>query len=147
STACESVWSVSALASSIRSAPSCWSVAVRQGLRFLRAELPRILATPCDALSPRMLRLIEDLAGDWRRLDERIEGLSSEIEVLAGKDKGCGGLMTMPGIGPIIASAIVAAIGTGDAFSKGRDFGARLATAARWQSHRKDRTFARLARH
>jgi transposase len=44
------------------------AVAVRQGLRFLRAELPRILATPCDALSPRMLRVIEDLAGDWRRL-------------------------------------------------------------------------------
>jgi len=42
-------------------------VAVRQGLRFLRAELPRILATPCHALSPRMLRVIEDLAGDWRR--------------------------------------------------------------------------------
>jgi transposase len=35
-------------------------VAVRQGLRFLRAELPRILARPCDALSPRMLRIIED---------------------------------------------------------------------------------------
>jgi hypothetical protein len=30
--------------------------------------------------------------------------------------------MTVPGIGPIISSAIVAAIGTGDAFSKGRDF-------------------------
>jgi len=39
-------------------------VAVRQGLRFLRAELPRILATPCDVLSPRMVRVIEDLAGD-----------------------------------------------------------------------------------
>jgi transposase len=37
-------------------------VAVRQGLRFLRAELPRILAAPCDALSPRMLRVIEELA-------------------------------------------------------------------------------------
>src|SRR3954465_7092744 len=49
-------------------------LAVRQGLRFLRAELPRILATPCDVLSPRMLRVIEDLTGDWRRLDERIEG-------------------------------------------------------------------------
>jgi hypothetical protein len=58
-------------------------VAVRQGLRFLRAELPRILAAPSDALSPRMLRVIEELAGDWRRLDERIEGLSSEIEALA----------------------------------------------------------------
>jgi transposase len=48
-------------------------VAVRQGLRFLRAELPGILATRTDVLSPRMLRVIEDLAGDWRRLDERIE--------------------------------------------------------------------------
>src|SRR5215211_147576 len=63
-------------------------VAVRQGLRFLRAELPRILTAPCDALSPRILRVIEDLAGDWRRLDERIEGLSSEIEALARQDKG-----------------------------------------------------------
>ena len=42
-------------------------VAVRQGLRFLRAELPRILAAPPDVLSPRMVRVIEDLAGDWRR--------------------------------------------------------------------------------
>ena len=48
-------------------------VAVRQGLRFLRAELPRILATPPDVLSPRMVRIIEDLAGDWRRLDERVQ--------------------------------------------------------------------------
>ena len=101
-------------------------IAVRQGLRFLRAELPGILATRTDVLSPRMLRIIEDLAGDWRRLDERIEGLSSEIETLARQDKACERLMTVPGIGPIISSAMVAAIGTGDVFSKGRDFGAWL---------------------
>ncbi len=47
-------------------------IAVRQGLRFLRTELPAILATRSDVLSPRMLRLVEDLAGDWRRLDARI---------------------------------------------------------------------------
>src|SRR5262249_16881745 len=94
-------------------------IAVRQGLRFLRAELPRILATPHDGLSPRMVHVIEDLAGDWRRLDERIEGLSSEIEVLARRDAGCERLMSVPGIGPIISSAMVAAIGAGDAFSKG----------------------------
>src|SRR5262249_23395772 len=40
-------------------------IAVRQGLRFLRAALPRILATPHDVLSPRMVHVIEDLAGDW----------------------------------------------------------------------------------
>ena len=39
-------------------------VAVRQGLRFLRAELPRILATPPEVLVPRMVRVIECLADD-----------------------------------------------------------------------------------
>ena len=101
-------------------------IAVRQGQRFLRAELPRILATPPDVLSPRMVRIIEDLAGDWRRLDERIEGLSSEIEAMARQDAGCERLMSVPGIGPIISSAMVAAIGTGDVFAKGRDFAAWL---------------------
>jgi transposase len=51
-------------------------IAVRQGIRFLRTELPMILASRTDVLSPRMLRVIEDLVGDWRRLDERIEALS-----------------------------------------------------------------------
>ena len=101
-------------------------VAVRQGLRFLRAELPGILATRTDVLSPRMVRIIEDLSADWRRLDARIEGLSGEIETLARQDQHCERLMTVPGIGPIISSAMVAAIGTGEVFSKGRDFGAWL---------------------
>src|SRR5271156_127281 len=101
-------------------------VAVRQGQRFLRAELPRILAAPSDVLSPRMVRLIEDLAGDWRRLDERVESLSGEIAAVARQDAGCERLMSVPGIGPIISRAMVAAIGTGDGFSKGRDFAAWL---------------------
>jgi transposase len=71
-----------------------------------------------------MARVIEDLAGDWRRLDERIEGLSAEIGVLARADSGCERLMSVPGIGPIISSAMVAAIGAGDVFTKGRDFAA-----------------------
>src|SRR6478736_2105703 len=61
-------------------------IAVRQGLHLLRAELPGILGTRTDVLSPRMLRVIEDLAGDWRRLDERIEDLSGEIDGLAHHD-------------------------------------------------------------
>ena len=101
-------------------------IAVRRGIGFLRTELPTILATRTDALSPRMLRIIEELAGDWRHLDQRIDGLSGEIEALARQDPACSRLMTVPGIGPIISSAMVAAIGTGDVFSKGRDFGAWL---------------------
>ena len=101
-------------------------VAVRQGLGFLRAELPGILAKRTDVLSPRMLHLIEGLLDDWHRLDARIEALSNEIGALACQDPACDRLMSVPGIGPIIASAMVAAIGDGSAFSKGRDFGAWL---------------------
>ena len=109
-------------------------IAVRQGQRFLRAGLPTILATPPDVLSPRMVRVIEGLAGDWRRLDERIEGLSSEIGAIARQDAGCERLMSVPGIGPTISSAMVAAIGTGDTFSKGRDFAAWLGLVPRQMS-------------
>src|SRR5262245_49139371 len=101
-------------------------IAVRQGQRFLREELPHLLAAPPEVLSPRMVLIIEGLACDWRQLDTRIEDVSAEIEDLASRDAGCERLMSIPGIGPIISSAMVAAIGTGDGFSKGRDFAAWL---------------------
>jgi transposase len=78
-----------------------------------------------------MVRMIEDLAGDWRRLDERVEGLSKEIEAIARRDAGCERLMSVPGIGPTISSAMTAAIGAGDVFSKGRDFAAWLGLVLR----------------
>jgi transposase len=99
---------------------------VRQGLRFLRQQLPQILATRTDVLSPRMIRVLGELNADWEYLDERIERVTEEIEALARADESCLRLMTVPGIGPIIASAMVAAIGNGTAFAKGRDFAAWL---------------------
>ncbi len=100
-------------------------IAIRQGWQALRAELPRALAMT-DRLTPRMLHIVEDLASDWRRLDERLEALSTEIAELACADDGAMRLMSVPGIGPIISSATVAGIGKGDVFGKGRDFAAWL---------------------
>ena len=78
-------------------------IIVRQGLRFLRQALPDILAKRTDVLSPRMVRIIADLASDWRQLDERIEPVTDEIETLAKSDSSCRRVMTVPGIGPIIS--------------------------------------------
>jgi transposase len=52
--------------------------------------------------------------------------LSTDIKGLADQDPACERQMTVPGIGPIISSAMVAAIDNGTVCSKGRDFGAWL---------------------
>src|SRR5246500_2667833 len=109
-------------------------IIVRQGQRFLRHLLPDILAKRTDVLSPRMVRIVSDLAGDWRQLDERIETVTDEIETLAKSDDSCRRVMTVPGIGPLISSAMVAAIGNGTAFAKGRDYSAWLGLVPRQMS-------------
>ena len=81
-----------------------WSAASRCARGY---GLPRLLTTPPDVWSPRMVRIVEDLAGDWRRLDERVERLSDEIEAIARQDGSCKRLLSVAGVGPIISSATV----------------------------------------
>jgi transposase len=109
-------------------------ITARQGPSALRQMLPTVLGSRSDSLSPRVGRLVADLAEDWRRLDERIATVSAEINELAKQDDHCQRLMTVPGIGPLIASAVVAAIGTGGGFKQGRDFGAWLGLVPRQES-------------
>jgi hypothetical protein len=96
--------------------------------------LSEILAKRTDVLSPRMVRIVSDLVGDWRQFDERIETVTDEIEALAKSDDGCQRVMTVPGIGPLISSAMVAAIGNGTVFAKGRDYSAWLGLVPRQMS-------------
>jgi len=93
---------------------------VRQRAATLRLALPQILSMPSDSLSPQVVRLIQNFAEDWRYLDRRVAVATKEINELAERDSHCHRLMSAPGVGPIISSAMVAAIGTGDAFQKGR---------------------------
>ena len=101
-------------------------IAVRQGQRFLRAELPRILATPPDVLSPRMVRVMWTWPATGASSMAGSKGYRARSKPIARQDAGCERLMSVPGIGPIISSAMVAAISDGDAFTKGRDFAAWL---------------------
>jgi transposase len=114
-------------------------IAVRQELRSLRQALPDILAKRTDVLTPRMVRLVEGLVQDWHHLDERIEAVTEEIHALVAADEACQRLMSVPGVGPIIASAMVAALGNGAASSRGRDLGAWLGLVPR-QNSTGDRT-------
>ncbi|AHD11539.1 Transposase (plasmid) [Phaeobacter gallaeciensis] len=54
--------------------------------------------------------------------DARIKAISSGIEEISRTEKDSANIMTIPGVGPLISTAIVAAIGKGEVFDRGRDF-------------------------
>ena len=109
-------------------------ITVRTGARSLRNSLFEILRNREDEISPRMDRIIIGLYEDWLWLDERIESTTNEIELISKREGNCQRLMTVPGVGPMISTAVVAAIGTGEAFDRGRDFGAWLGLVPRQYS-------------
>ena len=109
-------------------------IAVRAGSRSLRNSLLEILRNRQGEISPRMHNLIMGLHEDWLRLDERIETVSSEIEKISQDEANCQRLMSVPGVGPLISTAVVAAVGSGEAFERGRDFGAWLGLVPRQYS-------------
>lgn len=102
-----------------------YGVAIRQGAGVFRLDLPRVLANEANDLSPPMRRMLGELFEDVGRLDQRIATVTREIEGLAARDDRARRLMTIPGIGPIAATALLAAVGDGRQFRRARDQQAR----------------------
>ena len=109
-------------------------IAVRTGPRALRNSLFAILENRKEEISPRTATLIHGLYEDWCCLDKRIETVTGEIEQLSQAEARCRRLMSVPGVGPLISTAVVAAINTGEAFECGRDFAAWLGLVPRQHS-------------
>lgn len=99
---------------------------VRTGRAYLWRALPEVLARAEEAVSPRMFRLMQSIVQQWRSLEAQIAELEVEILRVAEADPACQRLQTVPGVGPLAATAIVAAVGNGMAFQKGREFSAWL---------------------
>ncbi|HEY5567643.1 MAG TPA: IS110 family transposase [Gammaproteobacteria bacterium] len=95
-------------------------------LAALRRALPEWLEDGENGLTDRFRRLVAGLADDLRRLDQRIAELDAEIASIAASDPAAQRLLELRGVGPITATALVAALGTGEAFRRGRDFAVSL---------------------
>jgi transposase len=92
----------------------------------LREAMPEVLENVHENLTPRMRNLIARLWSEWKDLELQIAEMNDEVERIASSDAACRRLRQIPGIGPLVATAIVASIGNGAAFSKGREFAAWL---------------------
>ncbi len=111
-----------------------YGVAIRQGAGVFKLDLPKIVAELTNDLTTTMRRLLTDLFDDLKRLEARIENITREIEALAASDDTARRLMTIPGIGPLGATALLAAAGNGQQFRRARDMAAWLGLVPRQHS-------------
>jgi transposase len=85
-------------------------------------------------LSGGLRLLILELKHEWGELERRIEAANAELQQIAKQDDACRRLMEIPGFGPLVSTALVAAIGNGMTFRKGRDLSAWLGLVPRQHS-------------
>ncbi|SFJ72028.1 Transposase IS116/IS110/IS902 family protein [Methylobacterium brachiatum] len=107
---------------------------VPQGRAKLAASLESLLDTKAVSdLRPRMRSLVADVRERWQSLDGRIAALDAEFAEQARTDESARRLTTIPGIGALNATALVAAIGIGHVatFARGRDLAAWLGLVPR----------------
>ncbi len=97
-----------------------------QGIGRLRKALPEWLEDAENGLSERFRRLLDGVRGDLVELDRRVAELTDEIDTIAKSEPVARRLQQLRGVGPITATALVASVGTGEQFRKGRDMAVSL---------------------
>src|SRR5438874_6283916 len=109
-------------------------ITLRKGRCHVDAALPGILEDASAKLSGALRVLLAQLRLELAHLETRINEADAVINKTAGENEACRRLVAIPGIGPVTATAIVAAIGNGAAFRKGREFAAWLGIVPRQYS-------------
>ena len=113
-----------AVANQIRSMLLERGLTLPKGRRHLEAMLPRILEDAELNLPGSFRVLLAQLHVELAQLTGRIEELDAVIEQKAQEDEACQRLITIPGVGPVTATALTAAVGNGSDVRKGRDLSA-----------------------
>ena len=107
-------------------------IVVAKGKRNLEKFVAGLLEGLDDqGLSDRMRTLVADMRAQWTELDRRIRAFDAEFVAFLQQNTDARLLSTIPGVGPLIASALVAAIGAAETFEKGRDLAAWLGLTPR----------------
>ena len=103
-----------------------YGIVIPKGLGRLRAELPWILEDAENALSMMARRFIADLAVRLSELDDRIAQYDKEIQRAFKQNDAARRIEQVEGVGPLVATAIVGAVGDAKEFKNGRQLSAWL---------------------
>lgn len=128
------VKSRTALTNEIRGFLAEFGVIVAKSLGPLRRALPELLEDAENGLPGDFRVLLMGLSEELRALDERIAAFDARIAQVAREDDRIKRLLEIEGIGPITASALVAAVGDATQFNSGRDMAACFGLTPRQHS-------------
>jgi transposase len=123
-----------ALVNSTRGLLSEYGIILPKGIARLRNSIPELLEDADNGLSIMFRHLLSRRYDQLVELDNHIEFYTDQLERLGQQDEACQRLQTIPGFGPIVASAFRGAIGDGSAYSRGRDAAASLGLVPRQHS-------------
>ena len=108
-----------------------YGLPVKEGRAALRRNLASMLEDAQNGLSGKMRQLIARLREHWQQLELQIDQCMQEIELLVSRNEDCRRLVSIPGIGSLGATALVAAVGNATTFRKGRELAAWLGLVPR----------------
>jgi transposase len=129
-----------AKATQIRGLVTEYGIVAPLGLAALRSAIPCWLEDAENGLTVLFRSLLHGLWEDLMRFDERIATMDAEVDRIAKSDPVAQRLQQLRGVGPLIATALVASVGNGEQFSQGRQMAAALGlTPKQHSSGGKDR--------
>lgn len=103
-------------------------VAIPQGKAAIDRKVTELLADPSQPIPDLLHELIAELLAEWKHMAERIDVMTARLELAAREDATARRLMTLPGVGPISSTAMLAKQTEPGRFANARDFAAYFGT-------------------
>ena len=123
-----------AKANQIRGLVAEYGLVAPQHLRALRAAIPCWLEDADNGLTDHFRSLLHGLHADLVALDDRLLELDRQIEQLANNNEVTRRLQQLRGVGPMVATALVATVGNAKQYHRGRQMAAAIGLTPRQHS-------------
>ncbi len=111
-----------------------YGIVIPQGISHVRKQLPLILETADNGLSGLFRELLSELYEELVHMDNRVNEIEKKLAGISAQNEDCQRLRSIPGVGLLSATALVAAIGDIGAFKNGRELAAWLGLVPRQHS-------------
>lgn len=111
-----------------------YGIVIPKGIAYVRKEIPTILEDAESALTSLFRKILSELYDEMVHLDERTSSLERKLEAISVQHEDCQRLLSIPGVGLLTATALIAAIGDIAVFKSGRELAAWLGLVPRQSS-------------